>query len=211
MKMEDQEREVKFYIQDLEAIAERLRVCGADLTRDRTLERNLRFDTQERSLQGAGRLLRLRQDDRARVTYKENARVEGGVIARTEIEFTVDNFAVARKLFEALGYQVVVMYEKYRRVYRLGDVEVTLDEMPFGNFIEIEAANNVLIEGVAQMLGLDWSKGIATNYLGLFEIARAKRGFTFNDLTFENFGDVALLPEDMGVEAGDIGISPSEW
>lgn len=201
--MEDQEREVKFYIQDLEALAERLRICGADLTRERTLEINLRLDTADRSLYKQGQLLRLRQDDRARVTYKADARVEGGVIARTEIEFTVDNFAVARKLFEALGYQTIVIYEKYRRVYRLGDVEVTLDELPFGNFIEIEAPNNVLIEGVAQMLGLEWSKGIAANYLGLFETARAKRGFSFNDLTFENFCDYEVRAEDMGVEPAD--------
>jgi hypothetical protein len=53
------------------------------------------------------------------------------------------------------------------------------------------------------MLGLDWSKGIATNYLGLFATARAKRGFTFNDLTFDNFRDIQLLPGDMGVEPAD--------
>jgi adenylate cyclase class 2 len=201
--MDDQEREIKFYVQDLEAMAQRLHICGADLTRERVLERNLRFDTTDHGLQREGRILRLRQDDRARVTYKANARVEGGVIARTELEFTVDNFAVARKLFEALGYQVVVLYEKYRRTYRLGDVEVVLDELPMGDFVEIEAPNNTLIEGVAQMLGLDWSKGIATNYLGLFEIARSRRKFTFNDLTFDNFRDIQLLPGDMGIQPAD--------
>jgi adenylate cyclase class 2 len=201
--MDNQEREIKFYVQDLEAVNERLRICGAELKRERTLEINLRLDTDDHSLYKSGRLLRLRQDDRARVTYKADARVEGGVIARTEIEFTVDDFAVARKLFEALGYQVVVIYEKYRRVYRLGDVEVTLDELPMGDFVEIEAPNNTLIEGAAQMLGLDWSKGIATNYLGLFEVARSNRGFTFNDLTFENFRDLEILPEDIGVQPAD--------
>lgn len=198
-----QEREIKFYIQNLGALAERLRICGADLTRERTLERNLLLDTTDRSLQKAGRLLRLRQDDRARVTFKENTRVENGIRARTEVEFTVDNFAVARKLFEALGYHPMVLYEKYRHVYRLGDVEVTLDELPFGDFVEIEAPTNVMIEGVSQMLGLDWSKGIAINYLGLFEIVRSKLGFTFNDLTFENFQDLTLLPGDLGVEPAD--------
>ncbi len=201
--MQDQEREIKFYIQNLEAVDQRLHICGADLARERTLEINLRFDTADLSLYKSGRLLRLRQDDRARVTYKADARVEGGVIARTELEFTVDDFATARKLFEALGYQVTVMYEKYRRVYHIGDVEVTLDELPLGNFVEIEAPNNTLIEAAAEMLGLDWSKGIATNYLGLFEIARSRRGFTFNDLSFENFADLTLLPSDMGVQPAD--------
>ena len=99
--MSDQEREVKFYIQDLEAMADRLQACGADLVRQRTFELNLRFDTAFHELQKSGRLLRLRQDDRARVTFKGNAHVEGSVIARNELEFTVDDFAVARRLFEA--------------------------------------------------------------------------------------------------------------
>jgi adenylate cyclase, class 2 len=201
--MDNQEREIKFYIKDLAAIAERLRVCGADLARARTLEINLRLDTADRALFQSGRLLRMRQDDRVRVTFKENARVEGGVMARTEFEIAVDDFAVTRKLFEALGYQVIVTYEKYRTTYRLGDVEVVLDELPYGNFLEIEAPNNVLIEGVAQMLGLDWSKGIATNYLGLFEIARSRRKFTFNDLTFANFRGLTIEPGDMGVAPAD--------
>ncbi len=197
------EREIKFYIADLPTLADRLRICGGELVRPRTLERNLRMDTPDHDLQQADRLLRLRKDDQARVTFKANARVEGGVVARTEIEFTVDDFEVARKLFEALGYQVMVVYEKYRRVFRIGDVTVTLDELPFGDFIEIEAANNDLIEGVAQMLGLDWSKGISMNYLSLFEVAKQHAGFSFNDLVFDNFQDIVLTPADLEVEPAD--------
>jgi len=78
-----------------------------------------------------------------------------------------------------------------------------LDELPLGNFVEIEAPNNAMIEGVAQMLGLDWSKGIAINYLGLFDLARSKLGLGFNDLTFENFQDIKVLPGDLGVAPAD--------
>lgn len=199
-----EEREIKFYLQDLEAIREKLRICGAKETRPRMLERNLRLDTADRSLQNTGRLLRLRQDDQVWVTYKDSARAEGGVIARTEIEFKTDDLAVAKKLFEALGFRAVVVYEKYRQVFTIGDVEVTLDELPFGNFMEIEAPNNVLIEGVAQMLGLDWSKGILINYLGLFEIAKKNADLSFNDLTFDNFEGLDLGYKILQVEPADI-------
>lgn len=199
-----EEREIKFYLQNLDAIRERVRMCGAKETRPRILERNLRLDTADRRLQKGGRLLRLRQDDQVWVTYKDNAQVEDGILARTEIEFKADDLAVAKKLFEALGFQVVVLYEKYRQVFKIGDVEVTLDELPFGNFMEIEASNNVLIEGVAQMLGLDWSKGILTNYLGLFEIAKRNADLPFNDLTFDNFEGLDLGYEILQVEPADI-------
>lgn len=201
--MEMQEREIKFYIADLEKIGERLRLCGAELTRPRTLERNLRLDTGGNELAQRGSLLRIRTDDKVTVTYKADARVEGGVIARTEIEFEADDARMVRKLFEALGYKVVVIYEKYRTCFKLGDVVVVLDELPFGDFVEIEAPNNTLIDGVSQMLGLDFSKGMAINYLGLFEIFKSHRYVDFNDLTFENFEDISVSAEDLGVQPAD--------
>ncbi len=201
--MNEQEREIKFYVQDLPALTKKLQRYGAALVRPRILERNLRLDTNDNSLRRGGRLLRLRQDDRARVTYKENARIEEGVMTRTEIEFEVDDFEVALSLFESLGYQVVVVYEKYRCEYKLGDVMIMLDELPFGDFVEIEAPTSSLIKDVAQLLGLNWSRGIGTNYLGLMEIAKIHAGLSFDDLTFDNFQGIAISPEDLQVEPAD--------
>jgi adenylate cyclase class 2 len=78
-----------------------------------------------------------------------------------------------------------------------------LDELPFGNFVEIEAANNILIDGMVQMLGLDGSRGIATNYLGLMHIVKERLELPFEDLTFENFAGLTVAPTDLGVEPAD--------
>jgi adenylate cyclase class 2 len=198
-----EEREIKLYVRDLEALASRVEICGADLVRERVFERNVRLDTADHRLQNEGRLLRLRKDDRAAVTYKADAHMEGGIVSRTEIELNVDNFEVAQKLFEALGYRKTVVYEKYRRVYKLGDVLVMLDELPFGDFVEIEAPNNILIDGMAQMLGLNVEYGIRTNYLGLFEMLKLKQTLKFKDLTFENFQHLEITQDDLGVEPAD--------
>ena len=202
--MDYQEKEVKFNLHDVEAMAARLEATGADLVRPRMLERNLRLDMPEGTLSAERRVLRLRQDDRVRVTYKDNTHTENGVLVRTEIEFTADNLEAARELFAALGYQVVVVYEKYRRVYHLGDVEVVLDEMPFGNFMEIEAPNTTLIEGVAQMLGLNWDRRVIASYLGLFEVLKRHQNIHFRDLSFENFTSLDITPADLEVEPADI-------
>ena len=202
--MDFQEKEVKFYLHDLEAMAARLEATGADLVRPRVLERNLRLDTPDGALTAEHRVLRLRQDDQVRVTYKDNTHTEGGVLVRTEIEFSTDSLEVVRKFFEALGYQVVVLYEKYRRVFHLGDVEVVLDEMPFGNFMEIEAPNTTLIEGVAQMLGLNWDRRGNASYLGLFDILKQHKDIDFRDLSFANFASLEISPADLEVEPADI-------
>ena len=201
--MEYQEQEVKFYIEDLDRLIARAQATGADLVRPRILERNLRLDTPEGDFVRDSRVLRIRQDDGVRVTYKDNARSEKGTVVRTEIEFSTDNLEVTRKFFEALGYRVTVIYEKYRQVYQIGDVQVMFDELPYGNFVEIEAPNATLIEGVAQMLGLDWSKSIPTSYLGLFAIARKHRAFNFRDLTFHNFEGVRITAADLEVQSAD--------
>jgi len=78
-----------------------------------------------------------------------------------------------------------------------------LDELPFGDFMEIEAPNNTLIEGVAQILGLDWSRGINTNYLGLMQFVKRNLQLSFDDLTFENFHGLHISYEDLGVEPAD--------
>src|SRR5712691_12201463 len=69
--MRHEEIEVKFLIEDLPAMRQRLVALGATLTTPRTYEENLLFDTPDTQLRRQGRLLRLRRDRRNRITYKE--------------------------------------------------------------------------------------------------------------------------------------------
>src|SRR4030043_503770 len=105
MSRSGSELEVKFYLSRREAMEARLSSLGRVIA-PRVHEVNLRFDTPDLSLSATGRLLRLRKDSRARVTYKGVGSVEGGVRLRTELEFTVSDYDTAKALFEALGYQV---------------------------------------------------------------------------------------------------------
>ena len=82
--------------------------------------------------------------------------------------FVVDDFDAAWRFLEALGYSVVVHYEKYRTMYRLGDVLVTLDEMPYGAFMEIEGPSSVSIKTAAANLNLDWKRRIIESYLSIY-------------------------------------------
>src|SRR5512140_3465038 len=109
-----QETEVKFYIQDLKKVEARLRDLKAQLVQSRTLETNIRFDLPDARLRLEGRVLRLRQDTEARLTYKGAGKKEQGILSREEIEFVVENFEKAKRFLEALGYRKSVFYEKYR-------------------------------------------------------------------------------------------------
>jgi adenylate cyclase class 2 len=203
MSNSNQELEIKLYIADLSALKRQLEALGAQIDKPRVHEYNLRFDTRDGQLTKTAQVLRLRQDTTAKLTYKGPGELVDGVLSRKEIEFTISDFDAARNFFQALGYQVSVIYEKYRTTYELQGVEVTLDEMPYGNFAEIEGVDTKTINAIADRLGVNRFVSVASSYTALFDRLCAVRGFTFRDLTFENFENLEITDADIGVTPAD--------
>jgi len=197
------EIEAKFYIADLAALETRLVAAGAQLVGARVHEYNLRFDTPDGQLRAAHQVLRLRQDDKAHITFKGPNVMDADVFRREEIEFRARDYKAAKKLLEALGYQLVVVYEKFRTTYSLAGLHWMLDELPFGDFAEIEGMEANQIRAAAEALGLDWDRRVTHGYLYLFGRVKDVLGLEFRDLTFENFEEVAVRAEDLGVSAAD--------
>jgi adenylate cyclase, class 2 len=198
------EIEVKFYLTDILSYEKRVRSIGATLVRPRTREVNYRFDTPEMHLAREHRVLRLRQDNSIIITYKGPTEVKDGVSVRPEIELEVNDFQAASDLFEALGFRLSLKYEKWRTIYQLGDLEITLDEMPFGNFTEIEGGDSSLIQKTASLLALDWKTGITDSYLLLFDHLKSNKNLEIKDLTFEALKNMTVTPVDLGVKPSDL-------
>src|SRR5688572_17491329 len=137
--MSHEEIEVKFMIDDVTAIRQRLIGLEASLQHPRTYEDNWCFDTPDQRLQRADRLLRLRRDHRILLTYKEPPlTADTAFKVRQEYEVEVNDFEQARALVEKLGFSPSLRYEKYRETFRYGEAEILLDETPLGAFVEIE-------------------------------------------------------------------------
>lgn len=197
------ETEAKFYVLDLQAIERRLKALGADLIQPRVFERNIRFDLPGGRLRSEGRVLRLRSDAAARITYKGPSTSEEGVLSRVEIEFEVGDFEKARQLLEALGYEKLVYYEKYRSIHELHGVLVMMDELPYGDFVEIEGESLDTIRRISDLLSFNWETSIGTSYNALFDRARKSLQGPFKDLSFKDFKGVHVRPEHLGVRPAD--------
>ena len=184
--MNGQEIEVKFYVKDLKRVEARLLELGAALIQPRVHESNIRFDLPDGSLRAGSRVLRLRRAEDVRLTYKGKGQSINGVLARDEIEFTVGDFETARQFLEALGYAQIAVYEKFRATYEMQTSEVSdpkgalrrdfgslvhimLDELPYGEFVEIEGPGVDSIRLTATRLGLDWEAAVDAGYLTLFK------------------------------------------
>jgi len=203
MNHTDQEIEVKFYLRNLPTLGRRIVEAGGILTQPRVKETNLRFDLPDGSLTADRRVLRLRQDTRNRLTYKGPSAFGAAVNIRQEIETAVADFAATRRILEALGYQVSICYEKWRTSYQLSDVEIVLDELPYGNFCEIEGPDASTIQSIAERLRLDWSSRITDSYLGMFWRLKTSLGLSAGHLDFASFADLTIRPEDLLVSFAD--------
>lgn len=197
------EQEVKFYLRDLKALEDRLIALGATLKQTRTREVNLRFDTPGRALSSSFQVLRLRKDQRVRLTYKGASDPAREVSAREELEVEVSDLETARSILEALGYEVMVIYEKYRAVYILDGAEVSLDETPLGDFCEIEGLDTENIRRCASRLGLNWETKSILSYLALFGVAKEKLNMNISNLNFGSFQNVKVTRGILGLQFAD--------
>lgn len=226
MADEHVETEVKFWVESLDAISDRLAALGATQVSERALEMNIRLDRPDRSLSSHGQALRLRRSRPSprtlrssatplpmlgeapgaraftHLTYKSRLAQPTGagpmVKQLLEIEVEIGDFEQMQAILERLGFEMVFLYEKYRETFRLGETEVMLDELPYGCFVEIEGEVGD-IEQTAAQLGLSPAQRVPGTYLSLFEAVRRRRGLPFRDLTFTNFRELHIVPEDLGL------------
>jgi adenylate cyclase, class 2 len=195
--MNDQELEIKFYLLHPDKFSRRMRELQAEHVSRRTNEWNLRFDNSTGGLSKSGQALRLRKDNRVRLTFKGSSQARTDITARQELEVTVSDFQTTRLILEALGFQVAVIYEKYRTTWHLDGTEVVLDELPIGTFCEIEGENAEQIQAVAEKLNLDWEKRIGTSYLGIFAQLKETLAWPSINLTYKDMTGIPVNEHDL--------------
>ena len=203
MTQNNLEIESKFFVRNLDRFEAILKTLGATCLVQRGFEYNLRFDNHQNRMQNQHKVLRLRKYDDIRLTFKGPGERTGNALSRTEIELVVDDFDKAQKFLESLGDHVAAVYEKYRSMYALGQVVVTLDELPFGKFIEIEAESSEQIGQVARQIGLNPEAAIPASYQGLFEMVKLNYHIPAKNLSFWEFESIHLTAADLGVQPAD--------
>lgn len=185
------EIEVKFLLNNIKPIQKYLMDHGA-VCKGRFFESNIRFDDADSALLKNHSLLRLRKADITTLTYKSKPSVENSQFkVHNEIEVQVNDFETMKSLIESLGFHQEQIYEKWRETFIIEKTVICIDQMPFGDFVEIEGEMKH-IKDHAQAMNLEWEKRILLNYIELFDIIKKKLDLAFNDITFDNFKDIAV-------------------
>jgi len=165
------EIEAKLKVDSLEEIECKLAELGAEFLVEQ-LQTDYFFDDVNSTLTKTDRCLRLRKqtvykNESFCLTYK-GAKQKSNLKRRQEIEFEIKDADSVRKLLSALGYEEVLVVEKKRRLWQLGDCEVDLDELPLlGDFVEIEGPDEEKIVTVQKSLELTDLPHITESYASL--------------------------------------------
>jgi adenylate cyclase class 2 len=189
------ETEVKFKVQDVEALEERLQDAGFRQETPRTFERNVLYDTSERRLRLERQILRIRQyGDKWVLTHKAlPAEGDSGLFKhRVETETTLGDGESVGAIFAALGFLPAFIYEKWRTEWADDIGHCVIDETPLGVYAEIEGPED-WINRTAAALGVDSSEYIGLSYGRLFEVWKEQTGSSANDLTFEAVAESEVL------------------
>ena len=146
-------------------------------------QRTIRMDTPDRGLEKQGTFLRVRTGGKNIVTLKKKIKTDRDVFERRELETEVKDPELLADIFANLGFTKRFIMEKYRIDYEYKNTKISLDELPFGIFVEIEG-EPAYIKNVANELNLDLSNKIVVTYWDLFEKYKKKTNRKGEDIVF---------------------------
>ncbi len=146
------EKKYRLTSEQKEILPGRLRAIGSQFV-SAEFEENTLFKGE--TVKPGRSVLRLRLvGDRAILTYKEPLPSPAAIKHQLEEETAVADPQAMRGILTGLGISPAVIYEKRRQTWRLRDVEIMVDELPFGWFMEIEGPEQE-ISAVERELGIE--------------------------------------------------------
>jgi adenylate cyclase, class 2 len=183
-KSNTQEVEIKFKVDDLKALAKKLRSAGFKIETKRTHEFNIIFDFPDSKLRKRGELLRIREYGKKwTFTYKGKGTAGARHKTRTELETEVSDGQQIAAIVEAIGLNPSFRYEKFRTEWTNGKGAVVLDETPIGNIAEIEGKAR-WIDQTAKQLGIAKAEYSTKSYVELFLEWKAMHKSNVNEMTW---------------------------
>ena len=165
------EIEVKFLDVDHDKVRAQLKELGGVCELPMRLMKRAIIDYPDHRLQtDKNAYIRVRDEgQKVTLTYKQ---FKGQAVdSAREIEAEVDSFEDTIKIFEAIGLKVRSFQESKRETWKLGKVEVVLDEWPWLKpYLEIEGESEAELRAAAQRLGFDWQDAVFGDVMAAYRI-----------------------------------------
>lgn len=184
------EIEAKFLDVSFDSLRAKLATLGATCEQPMRLMRRVAIDNDYMRT-GKDSFLRVRDEGhRATMTYKQfdDLSVDGA----KEIEIEVSDYDTTLALLEQVGLIARTSQETKRENWRLGDVEIMLDEWPWLKpYVEIEGPSVESIQTVATQLGFEWGRAVFGDVMAAYRAEYPHLGLkdTVASIPIVRFGD----------------------
>lgn len=138
------EKKYRLAAEDRDAIRLALTEAGAEFI-GREFEENTIYSNDH--LRETGAIVRIRKTDRRSIlTFKRRIDNQFDVKQQIEHETEISDPTAAEAIIAELGLKPVLVYEKYRDTWKFRSVEIVIDELPFGDYMEIEGSITAIKE-----------------------------------------------------------------
>lgn len=150
-------------------IRKKLKDSGASLVKPEFLQKRIPFELPLEN-RSNGKWLRVRDEgDKITLSLKE---VDGDKIEnQKEICLKIDNFDEAVELLKLIGCKPKSYQENKRELWKLDNVEITIDEWPFLDpHVEVEGNSEEEVKKVSEKIGFDYSKALFCSITTLYKL-----------------------------------------
>jgi len=164
------EIEAKFLNVDFDDVRAKLAAASAVCEQPMRLMRRVIIEPDFIKERGENSLLRLRDEgDKVTLTWKEFR--DQSLTGAFERAVTVSDFDETVEILKAAGLNYRSYQESKRETWKLGDVEIVLDEWPWINpYIEIEGPTEASVKETAERLGFDWNSAVFGSADAIYKI-----------------------------------------
>ncbi len=153
------EYEAKFLDIDKDEMRQRLKAVGAKLIRPEFLQKRIPFDLPKEK-KSKDVWLRVR-DEGDKITLSLKAVTGDNIEDQKEICLEISDFSDAVKMLESIGCEAKSYQETKRELWKLDDVEITIDEWPFLKpFVEVEGKSEKVVKSVSEKIGFDYDDAL---------------------------------------------------
>lgn len=184
------EIEAKFPNVDPTDIRTKLAAAGATMVHPEILMRRNVFDFPDQRLEKIGGWARVR-DEGAKITMSYKQLNDRSLHGTVEATVTVNDYDQACAILRGIGLESRSYQETKRELWKLGDVEVTIDTWPWvPTFVELEGPSEEAVRSAAAALGFDWSKAMHGSVETVYQMH-----YDFTEPEIDHWPEITFIPE----------------
>lgn len=176
------EKQVKYKINNFDYISKRLIEIEAIFIGG-FMEKTIRYDNDDLKYSNNGIFIRTKSGMKNVLTLKEIPTDSSNTsFERITTEIEVDNINKIGYILEKMGLTKKFIMEKYRLFFKYDNVDILIDELPFGIYLEIKGEDNE-INRVTKMLNIDEADLIKMTYWDIYD--KIKKDSKNENIVFE--------------------------